>query len=111
MKSYNPGSILSNGLVLHRGLRWHVHDGPLCPHLRPQMAQINSFSKSAKCYASFAPSGTSDVHLTVEYDYKTGRFIMNGDIFPDKDKKYELNNDDPQYKEFLKFYAKKFLIG
>ena len=48
------------------------------------VAYTNSFIESAKCYASFAPSGTSDIHLTVEYDYKTGRFLMNGDIFPDK---------------------------
>ncbi len=71
----------------------------------------NSFIKSAKCYASFAPSGTSDIHLTVEYDYKTGRFLMNGDIFPDKNRKYKLNNSVPDYKEFLKSYAKKFLTG
>jgi len=35
---------------------------------------------------------------------------MNGDVFPDKDKKYELNNDYPEYKEFLKYYVKKFVI-
>lgn len=75
------------------------------------IAYTSSFIKSAKCYASFAPSGTSDIHLTVEYDYKIGRFLMNGDVFPVKNRKYKLNNSAPEYKEFLESYAKKFLIG